>query len=51
MFNETNIPPCQFKNAAKNNMIINFVLCQVRLISFNTNLITSSFMKTIPKTL
>ena len=32
-------------------MTINFVLCQVRLILFSTNLITISFMKTILKTL
>ena len=32
------------------NMILNFVLCQVRLILFNTNLITKnniSYMKTV----
>ena len=49
-YNETNISPCQFKNT-KSNMIINFVLCQVRFILFNTNLITISFMKTILKML
>ena len=36
------------------NMILNFVLCQVRLILFNTNLITKnniSYMKTVLNTL
>ena len=51
-YNETNIPPCWFRNATKNNIMINYVLCQVRLILFNTNLITKnniSFVKTILK--
>ena len=30
--------PSQFKNATKNKTIFNFVLCQVRLILYNTNL-------------
>ena len=40
-YKETNTPPC--KNATKNNMILNFVLRQVRLILFNTNLITKNY--------
>ena len=49
---ETNIPLSQFKNATKNNMILNFVPCQVRLILFNTNLNTKnniSYVKTVLK--
>ena len=52
-YNETNIPPCKFKNTTKNNIMIHFVLCQVRLILFNTNLITKnniSFGKNVLKT-
>ena len=53
-YNETNIPPCQFKNATKINIILNFVLCPVILILFNTNLITKnniSCVKNVLKTL
>ena len=52
---ETNIPLCSFKNARKNNIIFNFVLCQVRLnIKFDTNLIPKnniSFVKNVLKML
>ena len=52
--NETNISPSLFKNATKNIIIFNFVLCQVILILFSTGLNTEnniSFVKTILKTL
>ena len=52
---ETNIAhPVNSKNATKNNMIFNFVLCLVRLILFNTNLIIKnnlSYVKTVLNTL
>ena len=46
--------PVNSKNATKNNIIFNFVLCQVRLIFFNTNLSTTnniSLVKPFLKTL
>ena len=52
-YNKTNIPPSYFESATKNN-IFNFVLHQVRLILFDTNLSTKNnipSMKTVLKTL
>ena len=53
-YNETNMPPCWFENATKNNIMINFVLHQVSLSLFSTNLIIKnniSFVKTVLKKL
>ena len=50
-YKETNIPPCLLKTQQKIT-IFNFVLCQVRLILFDTNLITKNnilYVKTVVK--